>query len=98
MEFTAVGRLKMASPDPDSYSSAMRPLRYSINVTLDGCVDHREILADQDGRRYWAEKLAQTDALLLGLVNYQMIEDAWRSRASETMADWTQPLRARLML
>ncbi len=23
----------------------MRPLRYSINVTLDGCCDHRAILA-----------------------------------------------------
>ncbi|MCA1703304.1 MAG: deaminase, partial [Actinobacteria bacterium] len=24
----------------------MRPLRYSINVTLDGCCDHREMVAD----------------------------------------------------
>jgi hypothetical protein len=27
----------------DRYSSAMRSLRYSINVTLDGCCDHCEI-------------------------------------------------------
>ena len=26
----------------------MRPLRYSINVTLDGCCDHRAIPADED--------------------------------------------------
>ena len=25
----------------------MRPLRYSINVTLDGCCDHRVMLADE---------------------------------------------------
>jgi hypothetical protein len=26
----------------------MRPLRYSINVTLDGCCDHRAIPADEE--------------------------------------------------
>ena len=26
----------------------MGPLRYSINVTLDGCCDHREMIADDD--------------------------------------------------
>src|SRR6202142_3881530 len=25
----------------------MRPLRYSINVTLDGCCDHRAVIADE---------------------------------------------------
>ncbi|MDQ2851530.1 MAG: deaminase, partial [Actinomycetota bacterium] len=29
----------------------MRPLRYSINITLDGCVDHRDMPADQEGHR-----------------------------------------------
>jgi hypothetical protein len=29
----------------------MRPLRYSINVTLDGCCDHREMVADEDLHR-----------------------------------------------
>jgi len=42
----------------------MRPLRYSINVTLDGCCDHRAgIPADEELHRYWAETLAQADAL-----------------------------------
>jgi hypothetical protein len=26
----------------------MRPLRYSINVTLDGCRDHRAIIPDEE--------------------------------------------------
>ena len=26
----------------------MRPLRYSINVTLDGCCDHREMVAEAE--------------------------------------------------
>jgi hypothetical protein len=41
----------------------MRPLRYSINVTLDGCCDHREMVADEDLHRHAAENLAQADAL-----------------------------------
>src|SRR5574341_2228201 len=36
----------------------MRPLRYSINVTLDGCCDHRAIPADEDLHRHAAETLA----------------------------------------
>jgi len=41
----------------------MRPLRYSINVTLDGCCDHRVMIADEDLHRHAAENLAQADAL-----------------------------------
>jgi hypothetical protein len=46
----------------------MRPLRYSINVTLDGCCDHREGIVDEDLHRHAAENLAQADALLFGQV------------------------------
>ena len=44
----------------------MRPLRYSINVTLDGCCDHREILAEEDLHRHAVENLNQADARLFG--------------------------------
>ncbi len=50
----------------------MRPLRYSINVTLDGCCDHRAMLADEDLHRHAVENLAQADALLFGRVTYEM--------------------------
>jgi hypothetical protein len=30
----------------------MRPLRYSINVTLDGCCDHRLMIADEELHRH----------------------------------------------
>ena len=69
----------------------MRPLRYSINVTLDGCVDHRAIPADEELHRHAAEPLARADALLFGRVTYQMMEAAWRPPASEAMPDWMQP-------
>jgi hypothetical protein len=56
----------------------MRPLRYSINVTLDGCCDHRAGAADEKLHRHAAETLAQADALLFGRVIYEMMEAAWR--------------------
>src|SRR3954471_14217775 len=61
----------------------MRRLRYSINVTVDGCVDHRAGQADEELHRYHAEKLAQADALLFGRVTYEMMESAWRWPAGE---------------
>ena len=36
----------------------MGPLRYSINVTLDGCCDHRVIPADEDLHRHAVDNLA----------------------------------------
>ena len=71
----------------------MRPLRYSINVTLDGCCDHRAVLADEDLHRHAVENLVQTDALLFGRVTYEMMEAAWRPAAAPTGArpDWMEP-------
>jgi dihydrofolate reductase len=72
----------------------MRRLRYSINVTLDGCVDHRAGQADEELHRYHAENLAQADALLFGRVTYEMMESAWRWPAGERpewAADWMVP-------
>ena len=69
----------------------MRPLRYSINVTLDGCCDHRAGIADQDIHRHAVENISQADALLFGRVTYEMMEAAWRPPASDAMPDWTQP-------
>jgi dihydrofolate reductase len=70
----------------------MRPLRYSINVTLDGCCDHRGIIADEDMHRHAMENIVQADALLLGRVTYEMMEAAWRlATRTVTMPDWTEP-------
>jgi dihydrofolate reductase len=74
----------------------MRPLRYSINVTLDGCCDHNAgIPADEELHRHAAENLAQADALLFGRVTYEMMEAAWRAAPTgvrpDWMADWMEP-------
>lgn len=73
----------------------MRPLRYSINVTLDGCCDHHAITPDEEMHRYHAENLSRADALLFGRVTYEMMESAWRPVAAgarpEWMAPWVEP-------
>jgi dihydrofolate reductase len=70
----------------------MRPLRYSINLTLDGCCDHRGIVADEDLHRHAVENLGQADALLFGRVTYEMMEAAWRPSAPKgARPDWMEP-------
>ena len=60
----------------------MRPLRYSINVTLDGCCDHRVGPPDEELHRHFADELERADALLFGRVTYEMMEAAWRQPAT----------------
>ncbi|HEX7896904.1 MAG TPA: dihydrofolate reductase family protein [Planctomycetota bacterium] len=70
----------------------MRPLRYSINVTLDGCCDHRGIPADEELHRHAIENFKRADALLFGRVIYQMMEAAFRPPARDVARpEWTEP-------
>jgi dihydrofolate reductase len=50
---------------------------------------------DEEMHRYWAEQMAQADALLFGRVTYEMMESAWRLSATgalpDWMADWMEP-------
>jgi len=67
----------------------MRPLKYAINITLDGCCDHEAgMTPDAESHHYWAAQMEQADALILGRVTYQMMEEAWRRPASGTWPDW----------
>lgn len=67
----------------------MRPLRYSINITLDGCFDHRAMVADEELVRHAVENLDRADALLFGRVTYEMMEAAWRPPTrTATRPDW----------
>jgi dihydrofolate reductase len=74
----------------------MRPLRYSINLTVDGCCDHRGISPDEELHRHHAGNLERADALLFGRVTYEMMEVAWRSVAEtgvrpDWMSAWMEP-------
>src|SRR4051812_50020523 len=67
----------------------MRPLRYAINVTLDGCCHHEAGLPpDEESMRYWTAEMERADALLFGRVTYEMMESAWRKPATGTWPDW----------
>jgi dihydrofolate reductase len=69
----------------------MRSLRYSINVTLDGCCDHHAVSTDEDLHRHAVENLDQADALLFGRVTYEMMEAAFRSPApTGARPDWME--------
>jgi dihydrofolate reductase len=73
----------------------MRPLRFFINVTLDGCIDHRAGVPNEDVHRHAAETIARADAVLFGRVTYEMMESAWRLPPSgvwpDWMSDWMRP-------
>lgn len=63
----------------------MRPLRYSINVTLDGCCDHNAIVPDEELHRGAVDILNRADALLFGRVIYEMMEAAFQSPPPDSM-------------
>ena len=70
----------------------MRPLRYAINVTLDGCCHHEAgIPPDDESMAYWTAGMERADALLFGRVTYEMMESAWRRPADGTWPDWMGP-------
>ena len=63
---------------------------------MDGCCDHRAVIADEELHRRAAESIAQADALLFGRVTYEMMEAAWRTPARtgvrpDWMPDWMEP-------
>src|SRR6266545_7816416 len=75
----------------------MRPLRYSINVTLDGCCDHRVMIADEDVHRHAVENLDRADALLFGRVTYEMMEAGWRRPApAGARPEWMEPFARKI--
>jgi dihydrofolate reductase len=65
----------------------MRPLLYSVNVTLDGCYDHHSISPDEDLFKNAVANLEGADALLFGRVTY-----AWRAPAGAgARPSWMEP-------
>jgi dihydrofolate reductase len=75
----------------------MRPLRYSINVTLDGCCDHRVGIADEELHRHAIGNLERADALLFGRVTYEMMEAAFRlPTQAGALPDWMVPFACKI--
>lgn len=70
----------------------MRPLRYSINISLDGCADHAAdgFLTDDALHHHAAAWIERHDALLFGRVTYELME-AWRPDDDGRFQDWVEP-------
>src|SRR5437667_12810756 len=80
-------------PYGDRYSCVMRPLRYSINVTLDGCCDHRAMVPDEDlFRHVYVANLERADALLVRRATYELMEPGRRRPLPRGLRpDWREP-------
>ena len=52
-------------------------LTFSINVTLDGCVDHQEGIAADETHAFFTRLMDEAGAMLWGRVTYEMMESYW---------------------
>ena len=48
-------------------------LTFCINVTLDGCVDHQEGIADDETHAFFTRLMDEGGAMLWGRTTYEMI-------------------------
>lgn len=76
-------------------------LTFSINVTLDGCVDHQEGIADDETHAFYTRLLDACGAMLWGRVTYEMMEAYWPAvargdaPAPPALRDWAVTLEAK---
>ncbi|MEO5815557.1 MAG: dihydrofolate reductase family protein [Gemmatimonadaceae bacterium] len=76
-------------------------LTFSINITLDGCVDHREGIADDETHAFFTRLMDEAGAMLWGRVTYEMMESHWPAvargdaEAPPTMRAWAVTLEAK---
>ena len=75
-------------------------LTFALNVTLDGCCDHREGIADDEMLDYFTGLMDAAGAMLWGRVTYELMESAWPAvarddKAPRAMRDWARKLEAK---
>ena len=76
-------------------------LTFCINVTLDGCVDHREGIADDETHAFFTRLMDQAGAMLWGRVTYEMMESYWpkvardEEAATPAVREWAVRLEAK---
>ena len=76
-------------------------LTFSINVTLDGCVDHQEGIADDETHAFFTRLMDEGGAMLWGRVTYEMMESYWPAvargdaEAPPAMREWAVKLEAK---
>jgi len=68
----------------------MRNLILAINITLDGCCDHANTIADEELLEYYTHLIRDVDLLVFGRKTYQLMVPYWPDIAknhSETKAE-----------
>jgi dihydrofolate reductase len=76
-------------------------LTFSFNVTLDGCIDHQEGIADDETHAHFTRLLDDSGAMLWGRVTYEMMESYWPAvakgdqAAAPAIREWAVKLEAK---
>ena len=76
-------------------------LTFSINVTLDGCVDHQEGIADDETHAFFTRLMDEGGTMLWGRVTYEMMEGHWPAvargdaEAPAAIREWAVKLEAK---
>lgn len=73
-------------------------LTFSINLTLDGCLDHQEGIADDETHAFFTRLMDESGAMLWGRVTYELMESYWPAvargevEAPAAMREWARKL------
>lgn len=76
-------------------------LTFCLNVTIDGCVDHSEGVADDETHAYFTRLMDENGAILWGRVTYEMMESYWPAvacgevEAPESIREWAVKLESK---
>lgn len=76
-------------------------LTFTLNLTLDGCVDHQEGIADDETHAFFTRLMDAAGAMLWGRVTYEMLESYWpavahgEQEAPSAMREWAVKLEAK---
>ena len=75
-------------------------LTFALNLTLDGCRDHREGIADDELHDYFTALMDSAGAMLWGRTTYELMESAWPAvardeKAPRAMREWALKLEAK---
>lgn len=79
----------------------MGTLTFSINLTLDGCLDHREGIADDETHAFFTRLMDESGAMLWGRATYELMESYWPQvargavEAPPAIRDWAVKLEAK---
>ncbi len=83
------------------YNTRMSRLTFSLNITLDGCVDHQVGIADDETHAYFTGLMDESGAMLWGRTTYEMMESSWPAvargdvEAPQAIREWAIKLEAK---